>query len=147
MIKITDNLWVGNAIDEQRAKVDSILNVANDLHQTRGLPQGIKYHHIGLIDGPGNLMEDYYAAVLALVAMVKLGGNVIICCHEGKSRSMAVALMYVNLIRMDLWVDWRWHLGVIREKNDADIPEPHPAHMAMFDTLNWKLLKEIACIG
>ena len=48
MIKLTDNLWIGNSNDELGAdyyllKIGGVLNVAQDLEGSRGWRSGIEY--------------------------------------------------------------------------------------------------------
>ena len=142
MIQVADNLWAGNSTDERKAEVGSILNVAKDLVPTRGWAQGINYFHVGLVDGPGNPIESYYAAVMSLVSLAKLGGKVMVCCHGGKSISLAVAMMYLQITTEGSY-EWDNLLQMVRERNDTDIPEPNKAHKLAFDRLNWTLLGEI----
>ena len=139
MIKVSSNLWVGNSSDGQSAKVDCVLNVARDLHIKRGYPD-IEYMQVGMVDGPGNLLSAYYAAVLSLATMMKSGKKVLVHCHEGKSRSMAVAVMY---LRLTIGMEWDTLLSMIRESNDNDIPEPHSAHKKAFYSIDWEMLAKV----
>ncbi len=151
MIQITDKLWVGNSLDGEKAEVDAVLNVARDLHIKRGHPD-IEYMQIGLMDGPGNELDVYCGALLALNSLLKRFDKVLVHCHEGKSRSMAVAMMYVILKRgkvsshptfLNHWTSWDKILGEIREKNKKDIPEPHKSHKEAFDKLPLALLEQL----
>lgn len=137
MIRIAENLWVGNSIDGELAEVRAVLNVARDLRIKRGWPS-IEYAQVGLVDGPGNSLSSYVAAVLTLVAMMKTGKDVLVHCHEGKSRSVAVALMYLCLVGGQ---DWDTRLAGIREHVDVDVPDPHPAHREAFDKIQWGILE------
>lgn len=133
MIRIADNLWVGNSIDGQAAKVDAVLNVATDLHVKRGWPD-VVYAQVGLIDGPGNPLSAYYAAVLALASLVRPDKHVLVHCHEGKSRSVAVALMYRHAVTGRGWDNL---LSLVRERVEIDVPNPHEAHRAAFERMDW----------
>jgi hypothetical protein len=140
MIRLTDNLWIGDSADEERAdlaaaKIGVVLNVAQDLHGTRGWLYGIEYAQVGLIDGPGNPLAAYHAAVLALAVLLKRG-RVLLCCHTG-GRALAVAIMYLHLTSGRGWDSW---LASLRERVDSDLPELHEAHRAAFDRMNWQLL-------
>ena len=143
MIKLTENLWIGDSSDERHADLASldiaaVLNVAHDLGCTRRHPGiGPEYAHVGLVDGPGNTVADYCAAVLALATLVRRRGRVLVCCHSG-GRAMAVALMYLDVV----WGmhGWEWCLEILRERVDADLPVPHAAHRAVFERIDVRLL-------
>lgn len=135
MLKVTDGIFVGNSYDEMKAQVASVLNVAYDLVPTRQWPT-VEYTHIGLIDGPGNPLSRYCAAVLALDSMTR---PTLVCCHEGKSRSVAVVLMYMHFMRR---LHWESAQLMINEQNDFDVPEPNAAHKVAYNSIDWPMLKE-----
>jgi protein-tyrosine phosphatase len=136
MIEITDKLWVGDSSDERTAKVDAVLNVARDMRPTRGWPS-VEYVHAGLEDGPGNPPSTYCAAVLSLATLVGAGKHVLVACHSGRSRSLAVAMMYEGMMSGRNW----WSvLDQLRERFD-DLPEPHEAHKEAWKRINWEALR------
>lgn len=137
MIQVADRLWVGDSHDAQTADVDCILNVAKDLRCFRGWPTH-EYAQVGLVDGPGNGLGQYIAAAFTLHAMMQIGKRVLVHCHEGKSRSMAVALMYLHLYNSR---GWNSNLTAIRERVDTNVPDPHDAHRVAFDRIEWTLLQ------
>jgi protein-tyrosine phosphatase len=94
MNKVDEHLWVGNSRDGRtpHGNIDAILNVATDLDYSP--PAGI-YLKIGLVDGPGNKQEKFNLAVKTLTSLMEKGLNVLIHCHEGKSRSVAVAAAHL----------------------------------------------------
>lgn len=139
MIRISDKLWVGDAHDADHADVGAILNVARDLLGKRGWPT-VEYAQVGLVDGPGNSISAYCAATLALVDLMRRCQRVLVHCHEGRSRSLAVAVMYLNTTADRGWDRW---LELLRERVDADLPDPHEAHKVAFDKINWRLLDEV----
>lgn len=141
MIKVTDNIYVGNSLDESKADFPVILNVAKDLKPTRCWPTS-EYYHVGLIDGPGNPRGMYVAAVKVLESVVYLEKRVLVCCHEGKSRSVSVAMMYLAMLHSG---DWSGALTMLREMNDAEIPEPNEAHKNAFQVIDWEKLRSIRC--
>ncbi len=141
MIQVADNLWVGNSHDGQNAEVDAVLNVAVDLHIKRGWP-GIVYAQVGLVDGPGNTLGSYHAAVLVLSALMNTGKRVLVHCHMGQSRSVAVVVMYLHLVGGRGWDNI---LTLLRERVEVEMPEPHEAHRKAFDKMNWQLLA--SCLG
>lgn len=154
MIRLTDDrlrvggivlgaIWIGNSAAGHdkgnivASSIGAILNVAQDLTGTLCWDDGIESMHVGLIDGPGNELTAYYAAVLALHALLKKH-NVLMCCHTG-SRSMAVALMYSAITSK---LGWDQQLQMLRERVDIDLPTPNDAHREAFSLLSWKLLEK-----
>lgn len=141
MIKLTDNLWVGNSSSTTVANtpllnIGAVLNVACDLRGEYGWPD-IEYAQVGLIDGPGNPPCAYAAAALTL-AMLLDRHNVLVYCHTG-SRAVAVALMYLNMVSNHGWDEW---YTLLCERAGIDLPIPHPAHKTVFDGIDWKTVGE-----
>lgn len=139
MTKITDCLWIGNSKDATDANlpaegINAMLNVAHDLQGKRGWTDNIVYAQCGLIDGPGNHIATYHAAILMLAALVADGKRVLVCCHNG-GRSLAVVLCYLNLTGGRGWDGW---LSLLRERNEFE--DPHEVHRRAFDRINWRLL-------
>lgn len=140
MIRLTDDLWIGDSGDGFNARalnVDAVLNVARDLRGMVGHPT-IEYAQVGLVDGPGNTHAAYCAAVLTLASLIERY-EVMVYCHTG-SRSMAVALMYLNATARRGWDGWMELLG---ERVDIPLPVPHEAHRAAFDKINWRVLAKL----
>ena len=142
MIKLDDGLWIGLAVGPEYSNlsasgIDAVLNTAQDLQSVIGWDDGIDYMQVGLIDGPGNTLSAYYAAVLALAALLKRHENVLVCCHEG-GRSLAVAIMYLQTVFAHGWDVW---INLLRERVDTDLPTPNSAHKVAFGRMNWDLLK------
>ena len=140
MIKVAENVWIGNSHDEsqsnlQALKITGVLNVAQDLHSTRGWLHGIEYCQVGLIDGPGNLLSAYCAAALALDVLARRRPT-LVCCHSA-GRSLAVAIMYLNLVTYRGWDEW---LEILHERIDCPLPQVHSAHKEAFGKINWKSL-------
>ena len=139
MIQITDALYIGDSHDEAHANLDmlqieAILNVAQDLHGTRGWTDRVEYMQVGLIDGPGNPLSAYYAATLALATLLKRS-RVLVCCHSG-GRSLAVAIMHMNMTYKRSWSE---QFDVLRERLDTELPSVHVAHELAFNKMNWRL--------
>jgi len=65
-----------------------VINVAHDLNDPWF--GGVTYYKVGLHDGGNNRVEDYVLAAL-LVLMAK--ENTLLHCHEGRSRTAAVAII------------------------------------------------------
>jgi hypothetical protein len=142
MIRLNESLWIGDSSDEKAAllhtmagNIYAVLNVAHDLVGTWNWGDEVEYMQVGLIDGPGNPLSAYCAAVLALHSLLKRG-KVLVCCHT-RSRAMAVALMYLHLTGGR---GWDGRLELIREYVDIELPVPNAAHRAAFDKINWKAL-------
>lgn len=92
---ITDNVAIGDSQDGKKAdnKVfDAVLNVAIDLD----IKDNFKWRYkVGLLDGPGNHMHMFMAAVLVLDALVSQDKKVLVHCHAGLSRSPIVVATWV----------------------------------------------------
>ena len=138
MIQITDNISIGGQYDERNAKVDVVLNVALDLVVTRSWPD-VEYAHIPLIDGPGNHIGLYCAAVMSLISFG--GKNILVCCHGGRSRSLAVVLMMMGVRYRHRWDEC---LTILQERIDAELIEPHGAHKKAFDDVVRSITHEIS---
>ena len=115
-------LWIGNSESEMQAPGGAVLNVAQDLPSYRGWPS-TEAMHVGLIDGPGNEISAYCAAVLALDALLHRH-NVLVHCHTG-GRSLAVVLLYLCATSDRSWVSW---LGALEERVDSELPPVNRIH-------------------
>lgn len=145
MTEITPNLFLGNSADARDIgiiksnKITGILNVAHDLANALGHDDGLFITTVGLRDGPGNSLIMYHAATLCLYSMIhheKL--KTLVHCHEGKSRSAAIVIMYLHLLERR---GWDWGLAKLKEKRP--IVEPHEAHWKAFNCMNWHFLKSM----
>jgi hypothetical protein len=147
LIRVTDNLWVGNSSDGQKADVDIVFNVAVDLLPKLRYPS-VEYVQVGLVDGPGNPLSAYCGAILTLTSLMEKDKKVLVYCHEGKSRSVVVALMYLNLVggqrrsNPTAWSHWAMWDEMCVE--GLDLSKVHPAHIEAFNKMPWGLL-EIMC--
>ncbi len=131
-------------------EVSGVLNVAHDLV----LPERIQYQvecmQVGLVDGPGNLLSSYCAAVLALSALLDRHDKVIVCCHKGESRSVSVVLMHLSVTngRGFAWpgdweAGWDGWMTYLRLRSGTDLPEPHKAHKEAFEKMDWHSLTKL----
>ena len=151
MIKLTDNLWIGNSADEQTADlvgpgIGAILNVAQDLRATRGWggKDRAEYMQVGLIDGPGNPLATYCAATLALYVLLKRS-RVLVCCHTG-SRALTIAVMLVKMNTLTRVADsrgWDDLLAILQERVEGELPAVHKAHREAFDKIPWGRLSSM----
>ena len=145
MLKITDKLWIGNSDDEKQSSyyhvvelVKSVLIVAHDMQPTNGWDGGVEYMQVGIVDGPGNQLATYHAAVLALVAMTRKG-RVLVCCHDG-GRSLAIVIMYLYL--MGNGPSWDEHINRLSKK-EANLPLVHNTHKKAFFLMDWGMLTRV----
>lgn len=150
MFKVAENIWIGEGKDEQKTlryvkqsgTVDCVLVVAQDMTPSYGWEDGVEYMQVGLIDGPGNPLAAYHAAVLSLAAMLRRG-RVLVCCHDG-GRSLAVAIMYLYLTgagpSWDEALERLWGADGCR---DRDVPRPHDAHRKAFFLMDWGMMKRV----
>lgn len=154
LIKITNNLWIGNSDDEKNAThrdifgrvtkntFDSIILVARDMVAKNDWEDGVEYMQIGLNDGPGNFLAIYHSAVLALAALLKRKENkVLVCCHDG-GRSLAIVIMYMYL--MNECPSWDECIERLKEKEkDKELPIIHESHKKAFFMMDWGMMKRV----
>lgn len=160
MIRITKAIWVGDSEDEKRAYVEeggigAVLNVAQDFQPTNGWAHDIEYMHVGLIDGPGNTLSAYYAAVLALSSLLTRAG-VLVCCHIG-GRSVAVVIMYLHATGAFGWdgystimfddfssrTGWAERIAALNRMAGYPLPPPHEMHAQAFAQMDWRSLRKL----
>lgn len=158
---MTDNLWAGDNYDaEHETKnlkwLKCMLNVSSDMHIKR-IVDGITYAQCGLIDGPGNLLAAYHAAVLMLHNLLSKGPTMVVD-PEGTTRPVVIAIMYLHLTQRMGWDHW---LGIIREKYKKGFTRTviedgiekniqissacalSDAHKSAFNRTNWRLLSTV----
>lgn len=154
MLKITDKIWIGNSDDEKKATKrdkfgrvlsnisDSVLIVAQDMTHNNDWDDGVEYMQVGLIDGPGNPLSAYHAAVLALVTLVKRG-TVLICCHDG-GRSLAIVIMYLYLMGDGpSWDEALERLCVDPTVTWRELPAVNEVHRKAFFMMDWGMLTRV----
>lgn len=141
MDKITNSIWIGDSKDAANGQlethgINAILNVASDLHISRGHNHGIHYSQCGLMDGPGNSLASYYSAILQLGHLVGSDKNVLVHCHAGWSRSPSVVAMYLNATgRRE---GWDHYMNLIAKARPSICPSK--AHEQAFNQLDWMWL-------
>lgn len=151
MTQITDQLWLGTASDldpsdHNRYPVlitgcEAVLNCAHDLMCIEfDVLIMVEYAHVGLVDGPGNSMVDYHAAMLKLCSMLLRGKITSVHDHDITSRSVAVVIMALHALHRRGWDHW---LSVIREKCDLPLLTPHEQHFRAFNKINWRLVSTV----
>src|SRR3990167_9719678 len=98
MIKqVSNNIFLGDShsslheIDNIRVLgINAIINVAKDLNDP--WYDGIESYKFGLLDGPGNDYIQFKLAIETGYFLWAAGKRILIHCHEGKSRSVAISL-------------------------------------------------------
>lgn len=131
MDKITDEIYIGNWSEvNTNPEVKSYLNVAIDLDNPK--IEGID--KIGLIDGPGNPKDVIFKIIDKMEQLIDFYGNVMIFCHEGKSRSVISVLAFLH-IKRGMSIGKAYHF--IREHRDCIRIMPYLSVM-LFELLGRK---------
>lgn len=102
MDRIIKNIWLGNSHDAihslhelKKHGITAVMNCARDLDNPNLSFKDFELSHCGFVDGGGNTVQAAYAAVIHLANLVNKGHQVLIHCHEGKSRSAVVLVYYI----------------------------------------------------
>ena len=145
--KVTDNIWIGNSDAEKsvgrtQPPINCVLVVAHDMVPTNNWRRRAEeYMQVGLIDGPGNPLAAYHAAVLALATLVRRRENCrILVCDHGGGRSLAVVVMYLYLVGDGPSWDECIERLKVREK---DLPTVHDMHRKAFFLMDWSMLSRV----
>ncbi len=154
ILHLSDKIWIGDSDAGKNileTGMEAALNVAQDLYHKSGWPD-IEYTHIGLVDGPGNPVCAYCAAILALHTLVERGYDcILVYCHDG-GRSLAVVVMYLVLRRgktsshptfLNYWVGWDKIIAELAATLDDPLPAIHEAHKRAFDKLPLAFLEQL----
>lgn len=83
MTELIPNLFIGNWHEARDSSGFHVITCAVD-------SQFIGDQHFKLIDGPGNKVEEFKAAVEAVIEAHTAGHKVLVHCIGGRSRSAAV---------------------------------------------------------
>jgi protein-tyrosine phosphatase len=144
--RITDKLFIGDSGDAknldhlQEVPINGVLNVAFDLDVKEDYyHRGISAHKVGLIDGPGNKIGDYYAAVLKLDSLLKTKNQVMIHCHAGVSRSPFVTAVW--MVASGLAGDFDDAVGKIADKRPC--VSPSGAFFREYKLIDMALLRKL----
>lgn len=122
---------LGNSSDVSRCEFSAVLNVTVDYWPIHYSTE-IEYATVGLIDGPGNDLAAYHAAVLKLCSLLR-HHTVLVHDHNGASQAVAVCIMTLHLLHRRGWTYWQEKIG----------REPHEAHKHAFNRMNWRLLTSV----
>lgn len=166
MINVADGIWVGSSSDEENLHryyknyksdmgkdldISAVLNVAVDMPRKQ-YRLDIEYAQVGLVDGPGNLRSAYCASLLMLSTLLKRHKSVMVCCHDGKSRSIAVVVMYLTLkggrvsshpTFLNHWKSWDVIIKEIEIYCGNKIDDPHESHKEAWDNLPLGILEQL----
>lgn len=103
--------------------IHHIFNVAVNVPCHFGIKDGYHVYRCGLIDGPGNPLAQYYAAILMLHGIAE-NNKVLVHCWAGRSRSVFVTACYLvvkgDFAKMDDAVAF-----VMSKRHHACILPPH----------------------
>ena len=132
--KITEQIYVGDSRSAREEHIlrdngiTAVVNMAKDLNDP-WFP-GIKSYKIGLMDGPDpDNYVGYYLGASTCLEILFLGPEekILIHCHEGRSRSAAIAC----IVMAELW-DYTLEEAEERLKGkrpEIYIKEAHRSHM------------------
>lgn len=103
----------------------------DSLNQTFGRAQ-LRYYKLGLIDGPGNPAEMLLAGYLQLSGLMRQqmppkitypwpsGGNVLVNCRGGRSRSVILVSLFLHLERKDSFPTLAHAIDHVRQMRQLD---------------------------
>lgn len=137
MNRITGQIWLGSSADAANLEgdIDAVLNCAFDLANPNQWSR-VLLAQCGLMDGPGNPLAAYYSAVTQLANLVNLGRKILVHCHQGESRSVAVVLCYLNALDLERQ-GWDYWLYQVRQRHPIPEGKPLPAHRDAFHAMDW----------
>jgi protein-tyrosine phosphatase len=99
---ITDTIAIGNYLEAQdaellgQASVRSVLSLDGSLTQQRADELGLeRVVTTVLVDGPGNDLRVFRGAIESLTFLAGTKPPVLVQCHAGRSRSVAVVAGYL----------------------------------------------------
>lgn len=104
--KVFEKFFIGSSFwgkDLQILKdngITTVVNIAEDYEDTKF--EGIKYHKVGLYDNgedPFNTGK-YLEAAITVISALQKGETVVLHCHEGKSRTIAIAILVICLLEI-----------------------------------------------
>lgn len=132
---ITERIAIGNRHEAKDLElllskdIDAVLNLAYDLdisyfefYHEYEYKFPIEYQKVGLIDGEGNKLTTFAAAVYMLDQLLERHDKVLVHCHAGVSRSASVVATYIshkNGISFEGALDW------VKKKRPEIYPSSH----------------------
>ena len=91
MTELIPDLLIENWHEARSARDMYIITVAHD-------SEFVGHEHFKLVDGPGNLSEDFVAAVESVCRAHRNGNRVLVHCVGGRSRSAAVIVAAAKVL-------------------------------------------------
>ncbi len=152
MIRLNEKILVGTSDDghlKDNPEVKAVLNVAHDLRGVKCWPR-VEYAQVGLMDGPGNEVSTYCAALMALLSLERRYDRILVYDHSG-SRALAVVIMYTALTegkvaeRVDFMRRRSWDeiLLDLSSRAGKRLAEPNPEHRKAFYDLPYGILEAL----
>lgn len=95
---ITDNIFIGNSQDAKNKEVLEELGITACLNCAIDLDYACPVEHyskVGLTDGPADQREKFVEAMNELDILLESGHRVLVHCHCGVSRSVAVVAAWI----------------------------------------------------
>lgn len=92
---ITDQVAIGNYRDAAAlpAGIDAVLSLKEDCCDE--CREDVEVLCVPLVDGPGNDLRGVWEAVGFIADVVAAGERILVHCHAGRSRSVAVVARYL----------------------------------------------------
>jgi protein-tyrosine phosphatase len=122
MTWISETIAIGNYLEAQDATVcqkegiGSILCLDGSLENQTANERGVRAIEVfRLIDGPGNDLRTFQWAVDALARLAQQAPPVLVQCHAGRSRSVAVVAGYLIKTQQMSSMDAIAHVAAKRE--------------------------------
>lgn len=118
-------LYIGNSNDARdyetlkKKEIYCVVNVAKDLEDP-WFHGKFKHYKIGLNDGSHNKTYEYVIAARLVISLLNDGQGVLLHCHEGRSRSPAIAVIALACI------NWKDDMEEAVEKAEEMIKEDRP---------------------
>jgi len=123
--EVFPGIWIGsyasahdNFFDEE--DIDAVLNMAKECESKSARP-GMRFVKIGIEDGKVSPPGVFTKAADVIESVVP-GGNILVHCAAGVSRSATAVLAYLNRYQD---IPWREGLELIRESRPCVNPHPY----------------------
>jgi len=96
---IIDNIYIGNACNAgdyytlTKLNIKNIVNVSQEI--SNYYPNNFEYYNINVLDNEDGRLKPYYNSFLNWVSNVNNGGNILVHCFMGSSRSATLVVLYL----------------------------------------------------
>ncbi len=112
--------------DLERSDIDMVVDLREDpMRMQREFEDlGITYVHLPMVDSPKENIDGAFVKIFPHIRNVLLrGGNVLIHCHMGVSRSISMAMLtYIAMTRPD--TDYKTLIARVRRHRPIANPNP-----------------------